>query len=395
MSARPAVMDHELRMQDEFRHRQGRNGHPQAIQQEAPRLFRRRAMIEDMREAALRPLPKKLLGDLWYEGEIVICFGGPGEGKTALAVQCGNDVASANSTTGLLLETSEAQRKRPVLYYDFELSDIQHVQRYSIVDRLSEEARFTNIFPFDKNLIRVEMSPLARVFDRVMDYEQFMFREIEREIVDSGAKVVIIDNITALAREQDKVKNALPLMQRLCEMKKDHNLSLMILAHTPKREEARPMSLNDLAGSRILANFVDSIFSLGKSALDSRLRIVKQHKIRSGEMVYGSDHVGVFRFEKTSNHLGYELIGHSAEKKHLQQHTDETKEKLIADVREMDQAGRSQRDIANALQVSLGAVNKYLKRSRISRNGEGRIEIEFLDEERRKQWENRAQSDTN
>lgn len=383
---KPAIVDHELRTRGQLQHRASRNGGPKAVK-ESPRLFKRRLMAEDMQEAQLRPIPKRLAGDVWHQGETVIEFGGSGEGKTALAIQIANDIAGGNSTTGLECEAGPSL----VAYFDFELSDIQHLKRYS---EQTEDGRFTNPFKFHPNLIRVSMNPSTRVFDRIIDYEQFMIREIEREIVESGAKIVIIDNITYLAREQDKVKFALPMMQRLCELKKDHDLSMVILAHTPKRDDARPMSLNDLAGSRILANFADSVFSLGKSAIDPRLRILKQHKVRSGELVYGADHVGVFRFEKNINFLGFELIGHAHESKHLKQQHDEDREKLIADIRAMHDAGNSQRDIANALTISVGLVNKHLKRSRVTTNAEGRVEIEFLDEDRKREWESWKPSTT-
>lgn len=398
--ARPAVVDHELQTREKRQHQHARthyqNANPNSrapimlgpdtyVHQKAepvgPKLFTRRAWGEAMKEAAKRPMPRKLIGDLLCEGELAILFGGTGEGKTALAVQAGNDIASAHSSTGLVVETEP----QCVSYFDFELSDTQHTRRYSNEFSNGDgKTYFTDVFQFHENFQRVEMDASAHVFDRIAEWEQFMLREMDREIVESGARTIIIDNITYLAREQDKTKFALPLMQRLSEWKKERGLSILVLAHTPKRDDARPMSLNDLAGSRILANFADSVFSVGKSSIDDRLRIIKQHKVRSGELVYSASHVGIFRFEKASNHLGFELIGHSNENKHLQQRTDEAQQKLIAEIQGLSDAGRSQREIARECQISASLVNRYLKRSR---NSEGRIEIDFIDPERRRQWE--------
>lgn len=416
--ARPAIVDHELGTRDRRQQQAAKNGTPKSSGEwvnlpdgekfyirrsggiayavsghqpgpegktESPGLFTRRPWCEAMKEAARRPMPRKLIGDLLCEGELAILFGGTGEGKTALAVQAGNDIASGQSSTGLVVEAEP----QSVEYFDFELSDTQQTRRYSKEFSNGDgKTYFTDLFPFHENFQRVEMDASAHVFDRIAEWEQFMLREMDREIVESGARTVIIDNITYLAREQDKTKFALPLMQRLSEWKKERGLSILVLAHTPKREELKSMSLNDLAGSRILANFADSVFSIGKSALDDRLRIIKQHKVRSGELVYSASHVGVFRFEKTANHLGFELIGHSHEKKHLTAQTDEAKEKLIAGVRAMSNAGHSQRDISQAMQISLGAVNKYLKAGTVKRNGNGEIDIEFVSPKQQEEWDN-------
>jgi predicted ATP-dependent serine protease len=344
----------------------------------APKLFTRRGWGDVMNDAAQRPMPRKLIGDLLCEGELAILFGGTGDGKTAFAVHVGNDIASGRSTTGLDLETDP----EPVLYFDFELSDTQQARRYSEEHRNGDgRVHFTNLFPFHKNFQRVEMDASAHVFDRLTDWEQFMLREMDREIVDSRSKTIIVDNITYLARETDKGKFALPLMQRLCEWKKERGLSILVLAHTPKRDEAKPLSINDLAGSKILSNFADSVFGIGKSTSD-RVRYVKQFKVRSGELVYSAENVAVFQFEKTDNHLGFSLIGHSKESAHLVHQTDEAKEKLIADVQSMSAEGKSQREISSDLQISLGTVHNYLKKS--AGNGH---EIKFSEPWRQREWE--------
>ena len=53
-------------------------------------------------------------------------------------------------------------------------------------------------------------------------------------------------------------------------------ISILVLAHTPKRSLDCPITSNDLAGSKRLYNFFDSVFTIGKSAQDGGLRYVKQ-----------------------------------------------------------------------------------------------------------------------
>jgi hypothetical protein len=299
-------------------------------------------MNEWLHDAALRPVPKKLCGEVWFEGELTIFFGSTGEGKTAFALQVGNDIASGRSSTGLELESSS----QLVLYVDFELSDTQLVRRYAVEHRNGDgSGNYVDVYRFDDNLMRIEVNAASRVFDQVTEWEKRLLKEMERAIVDSGAKIVIIDNITWLSRETDKGRFALPLMQRLCDLKKQHGLSVLVLAHTPKRDETQPITLNDLAGSRILANLADSVFAIGKSAADSGIRYLKQLKVRSAEMLYGMDNVAVFEFGKDNNFLGFMFIGESSEREHLGTLAPDARDELIAKARALRVEGKTRREI--------------------------------------------------
>lgn len=55
-------------------------------------------------------------------------------------------------------------------------------------------------------------------------------------------------------------------MIHLNNLKKRYGLSILVLAHTPKRSMECPITSNDLAGSKRLYNFFDSVFAIGKSA---------------------------------------------------------------------------------------------------------------------------------
>mgnify|MGYP000846718966 CR=1 FL=1 len=76
----------------------------------------------------------------------------------------------------------------------------------------------------------------------------------------TDAKIVVIDNTTYLKNETEKAKDALPLMKHLKTLKTRYNLSLLVLAHTPKRDLSKPLTRNDLHGSKMLINFTDNAF---------------------------------------------------------------------------------------------------------------------------------------
>ncbi len=306
------------------------------------------AWLED---ASQRPPALQLAGELWREGEIALLFGSTGDGKTAFAVQIANDIATGISTTALKVEACGR-----VLYFDFELSDAQHLSRYSFGG---------NTFRFSDQLIRVEMclDDYMRGADLVSDWESSLLAEIEAAIIASGAKYVFIDNLTWLSRETDKGKFALPLMQRLVSLKKTQKISIFVMAHTPKRDETRPIVLNDLAGSRILANFADSVFAIGRSTQDPSTRYIKQVKARSAEAVYTTDNVALFTFEKRESFLGFQYNNTGSEVDHLRPLSDGAAAERAAQAKALADSGLTHREIAERLGVSLSTANKYVRRA--------------------------------
>ena len=288
-----------------------------------------------IREAALRPNPDALYLTLWYEGEVCCLFSDSNLGKSILAMQIATQIA----------------RTKKVLYFDFELSDKQFQLRYS------DEQGNLNKFP--ENLYRVEIN---RDSLDVSNFEEAIIGNIEQAALQYGAKVLIIDNLTYLCIASEKGDAAGALMFRLMALKKKHGLSMLILAHTPKRCLSNPITQNDLAGSKKLYNFFDSVFAIGKSAKDGNLRYIKQLKVRYGNYTYDSDNVIVSAIEKVGAFLQFVNIGYATEKEHLKEFTDKDRTEAINEVKRLSSEGKSQREIARALNLSLGCVNKYLKK---------------------------------
>ena len=128
--------------------------------------------------------------------------------------------------------------------------------------RYSDEANNLNQFP--DNLYRVEIN---RDSLDAVNFEEAVIGNIEQTAIKLGTKVLIIDNLTYLCVASEKGDAAGTLMLRLMALKKrKYGLSMLILAHTPKRCLSNPITQNDLAGSKKLYNFFDSVFAIGKSA---------------------------------------------------------------------------------------------------------------------------------
>jgi RecA-family ATPase len=168
------------------------------------------------------PVQKMLFGDLWFENEIAILFADTNVGKTILAVQIADSISRGREVKGFPLETS----KQKVLYFDFEQTEKQFAARYS-----KEGGSY---YRFDSNYIRIQPNNDADILDT--GYDSFLISSIELSIANSGAKVVIVDNLTFLRSETEKSKNDSPLMRHLKQLQDRYGLSMMILAHTPKRD---------------------------------------------------------------------------------------------------------------------------------------------------------------
>ncbi len=150
-------------------------------------------------EAKKEPMPRPLLGDLWFEGELAIMFGDTGIGKSALAVQIGESIARGAGFAPMPLEA----KPQTVLYFDFELSQKQFEMRYTSDDRTLSGGRLRRHYRFSERLKRIEPNSDAFRTDGKLPLEMEIRRSIEPMIRISGAKILIIDNITYLKRTDD------------------------------------------------------------------------------------------------------------------------------------------------------------------------------------------------
>ena len=297
-------------------------------------IFTVKTANRTIREAALRPNPDALWLTLWYEGEVCCLFSDSNLGKSIYAVQIATSIA----------------KKQKVLYFDFELSDKQFQLRYS------DEANNLNQFP--DNLYRVEIN---RDSLDAVNFEEAVIGNIEQTAIKLGAKVLIIDNLTYLCVASEKGDAAGTLMLRLMALKRKYGLSMLILAHTPKRCLSNPITQNDLAGSKKLYNFFDSVFAIGKSAKNSSVRYIKQLKVRYGNYTYDADNVIVCVLEKVGTFLQFVDIGYAVEKEHLKEPSEKDSTQEKETIKRMVAEGKTYRVIASELGVTLGKVQRALK----------------------------------
>ena len=289
--------------------------------------------IED---ASKRPDPEQLFRELWYEGEVCCLFADSNLGKSIFAVQMADEIS----------------RTRNVLYVDCELSDKQFQLRYC-----NQETGERHIFP--EGMFRTEVNPYAIGAE---GYEQAIINDIEKAATQMNCKIVIIDNLTYLCNSADKGVDAGVFMMKLMALKKKRDLSLLIIAHTPKRDLSSAITQNHLAGSKKLYNFFDSVFAIGMSAKDNRLRYVKQVKVRAGAFKYDASNVIVYEVEKVQGFLQFTFREFATESDHLRsRETSEVNEAEIK-VLTLSKDGMSCRKIAEEVGLSKSTVSNIIKR---------------------------------
>jgi hypothetical protein len=198
---------------------------------------------------------------------------------------------------------------------------------------------------------------------KTSNIESSIVGEIERVSLAYKADVVIIDNLTYLSSAVESGDAAGELMIQLTTLKKKHGWSMLILAHTPKRLMTNPITQNDLAGSKRLFNFFDSVFAIGKSCKDEELRYLKQIKVRNAKFQYGADNVLVSQIVKENGFLRFEKVGFSEESDHLKEESDADKIAIANNIRSMSAAGKSIRDIAEKLGVSKSRVHRIIAKN--------------------------------
>ena len=289
--------------------------------------------------------PQKLFGNFWKKGEVAILFSGTGQGKSILSVQIADSISRGEPILGLELEAE----KQPVLYFDLEVSEIQFKERNS---NKNGEA-----YKFDDNFKRVVFN---REHDETDDFQFYtsIIQSMEKLIVVSKAKIAIIDNLTYFNGDVEKAKDASKFIKDILFLSKKYSVSILCVSHTPKRDESRPIEVNDLSGSKMISNLVDSVFAIGTSQKDSSIRYIKHIKCRSSEMLYDSENILVCQIQKEQSKLEFKFNEFGYEYEHLKEIDKQTR---LAEVRKLKTEGKNNVEIGRLFGVTEGAVRAWLK----------------------------------
>jgi len=291
-----------------------------------------------------------LFGEFWHEGELCFLFADTNVGKSILAVQIGDAISRGEPVPGFRMRP----QPQTVLYFDFELSARQFEQRYT--------SEANGNYRFSPNFYRVVFNPDATNARKFATYADYVNNALENVLTASGARIIIIDNISCLRTGTEAAAGAIRLMRNLREIKNKYGLSVLVLAHTPKRNPARPVTRNDLQGSKMLINFADSAFAIGESKTHTGMRYLKQIKQRSTAETYGAANVCLCHIIKPQNFLQFQFTGPGIESTHLLPYTEEQRQNMEARILQLRQQGLSLRQIAAKTGISYSTINRTLNR---------------------------------
>lgn len=258
---------------------------------------------EGIKAGKLKPLFK----NLWFEQELTMLFGVTNVGKSILGIQIAEEIA---------------RNGEKVIYFDYEMTMRQLSKRYCNED-------FTRRYQFSDNLIRPNLE-----YDKNLQFKQRNKRlhtRMEEAVNVYGIKVFIVDNITSL---NNKLSNGDQAAKFMLEFKNKVNklgVSVLLIGHTPKElSNNRILTLDRLAGSKNISNFLDACFGVGKVKDDNEANSVyiKQLKARSCPITLNENRVLVCTLKKRKDgFLGYEEVGFDVEKNLLKGNVDITPQK--------------------------------------------------------------------
>ncbi len=290
--------------------------------------------------------PERLFDEFWVEGELALLFGAAGTGKSVVAVQVADAIARGRPLSGFVMP----KRRRKVLYVDLGLTDAQFAARYGR-------------YKFSEHLFRGKPKPDAD-----------LFRWVKGAVEAMGFEAVVIDDLSAVKRTYDGIRENLVLMRQLKRLCETTGLSVLVVSDAAEPRENWAMEA-DLGRSTILCRWADSVFSIGRMrGQDGWLRLI-QLRARTPTIFWrpGNAPVGCIK-ELASGLVGFEFDGRFAPV------IDEERRRLIIDVYWRHEGGQSFSAIAEALGISKSFAHKLARNWTPAMGGKPAV-VEEPDEE--------------
>jgi RecA-family ATPase len=317
-------------------------------------LLKAEPINEGLSRSYSQPNPKKLFGQFWWENELVICFASTNVGKTLLAMQIAESLATGTQVFDCKDNPcSNETNEMKVLYVDAELTYKQIENRY-------KNPTTGENYTLSSNIIRAEID---RNFEwkKGDNMEELVKVDIRNLIEQHKPKALIVDNLKMLKSGTEKSQEALPLMFELNNLKGKYNISILVLGHTPKIDLLTPIQINHLSGSSDIANACDGIFAIAKTKEDNSSRYIKELKQRNVEFRFGSNNVLLCTIEQPKNFTGFTFNSLVKEIELLNEFSNEAKKNLEKLILKFHNNGMSSREIATMIPYGKTKVAQIIK----------------------------------
>lgn len=288
---------------------------------------------------------RQVFGRYLYEGELGILFGDSNTGKSILA----NDMAFFVCGGGHEWPGMESPRI-PTVYIDMEMTEGQYADRYR-----GASSHMTGDF----HRMEVTVAPGT---------DGLLFPAIRKEILlmqklPNPPKFIIIDNISNGFGSVLSASKMRALMSEFKSFKDRFGMTMLVIAHCPKRKAFSKITDNSLGGTKMLLNLCDSAFAIAPSIHGPETKYLKQIKTRAGEK---TDEVMTLAISRDP-YLCMVPQGMTEENAHLQWFWTDPKTKVITPENEIEivrltMEGMQPWEIAEGLGLDRLTVSQFVKR---------------------------------
>lgn len=243
-------------------------------------------LVPHVTDERLEPVCR-LWGDFWRQGELALLFGEQGVGKSALAVQIADAVSRGVGGGGMAVECG----MQKVLFCDAE-------REARVFER-----RFGGL---GANFMRVGIDPQ---YGTPGYLGQAYFDALENALVDSGAKVLVIDSIAAIKNMACYVpKQELYFASRLRALQRRLDLSVLVVTDTQGIGHGGRLLYRHIAGGKYWAGFANSAFGMGFCSSAAAMRYLIQFK-STERLVYRADNVLCCEVVSEKDFTGFRFTG--------------------------------------------------------------------------------------
>ena len=315
--------------------------------------------LEETLNKPHRPVAK-FIGGLITQGEQVILFSPTNQGKSIISMQMAIEIASGNPSKIAAKDEPHAPQK--VIVYDSEQSDYDIHSRYGKFD------------DFPKNLERVPNCTFKDAFKLIKDIEQ-RTKDMKNEDL-----TIVLDNPTNMVpmftSEPARLFHEGLKKLQYEFIKKGHLLTIIIVGHTTKIDPYRVPDTKFIFGSLNLCNFANCVLALWPTRFGEDQKMLFPLKARNFkkdgkafvlcmvdepylhfeyEKSALPEDVIPLRLNKTSK--GKDPEDDSSDSSHNKEVTEEDVERM----KELQQEGKSYREIGEELGVSKKTVSLYIR----------------------------------
>lgn len=273
--------------------------------------------------------PREMFDSFWREGELALMFGAAGVGKSLLAVQVADALAGPSPIEGFRMSRSRYK----VLYVDLRHSDRQFAERYSYWVEHRKLGHVRKTCKFAKNLYR-SRPPLG----------EELCEWIAGQIAEHSFNVVIVDDLTALKKTHDGVREMLAAMRGLKRLCDELGVSVLAIACSNEPASTRQVSDRDLKHASVLCDVADTVFAIGRSRGDGRF--IFQTRSRNADIDWTVDKAFSAKIARTDK--GWPVF---VFEKRFEEHIDEETREAICRVRAMRESGKTWRAISDELGI--------------------------------------------